>query len=333
MREIAIEHPPSKVDTDHTKIFQGILDIDLSICTLSVFMATVVKDDLIPHFQHLQIEEPLANGFREIVTKFLTPYQSRWNAEDILFPEYVLDSKPEDYQIEHLNISSYATLLEQLTPLASLADIEQFDQKDEKFIAGLRFYVITIQPRHGNPIYFFRHYTRRMILGRTLVAMLTSNGVYDCVRSSICQFDAEIDCMSRDGVMFIFDKKNFQDIFRLFDTIRINARQTLATFETIVPIHNFDLLVRACERDVQKLRKLQSISSKPYMGKVTIEKLKTVIKMNNLSIEIKEVEGKEQLVYNPQARNKWEILNLFNDDYLKSPLTDVNYEVSGKRQI
>jgi hypothetical protein len=42
-------------------------------------------------------------------------------------------------------------------------------------------------------------------------------------------------------------------------------------------------------------------------------------------------DGKEMLVYDP--KNKWVILNLLDDNYLRSMLTEINYEVTNKHEL
>jgi hypothetical protein len=49
----------------------------------------------------------------------------------------------------------------------------------------------------------------------------------------------------------------------------------------------------------------------------------------DLSIEIEERDGKEGIVLEDK-RNVWEVIHLYNDDHLSSPITEVGYQVEGK---
>lgn len=77
--------------------------------------------------------------------------------------------------------------------------------------------------------------------------------------------------------------------------------------------------------------KLNNIAGKSDLKKITIAKIKKVLKeFPKLKVQIKKDEGKEMLVFDPS--DKWALLRLLDDDYLKSLMTDKNYEVTGKRE-
>jgi len=221
--------------------------------------------------------------------------------------------------------------MEQISPLSALADVEVFEA-EEKFISGLRFYVIAVQPPSGDPVYFFRSYTPKKMLGRSrLFAVMFMQGIYDKVIEPAFLFDQHIDCVSYSGIMFIFKKENFYEIFRFFETIRRIAKETLATIRATVPIQNFDDFARDCEGHLATLEKLRNIAAKPYWGKITVENIKKVIEKNNLSMQFVQTDAGEKLVYNPS--DKWILLKLLDDDYLWSLMTEQSYEVTGKREL
>ena len=63
--------------------------------------------------------------------------------------------------------------------------------------------------------------------------------------------------------------------------------------------------------------------------------VRKIIETNHLPVEIIEVGGQEKILFNPQAkaREKYALLRIFNDDYLKSLMTGINYETTGKREV
>ena len=332
---IVHEEKSSPSQLQYTDVFNEILNVDVKKCSVALFMASVVKDEPIPAFERIQITTKLADSFREVIASLQVVYRSDLQKDDLLFPEYAQESDPDDYQIEHFDLSTptYGTILEQITPLSSSADIELFDEKDRRFVDGLRFYVIALQPEEGESIYFFRAYTHSRILLHSFFMSIGINKLYDHVSVFPCQFDGDIDCMCRGKVMFILKKDNFQRIFRFFEEVRKSAKETLEDINMRIPIHNFEEFTKACEGDVRKLRKLRTIASKSYLKDVPFDTLKKAIKMLNLSIQVVEIDGKEHLVYDPKAKDKWELLRLLNDDYLKSLLTEQKYEVTSKREL
>ncbi len=109
------------------------------------------------------------------------------------------------------------------------------------------------------------------------------------------------------------------------------ATEALESIKICVPIKNFDDFANDCGRHIWKQKKLKKIASKPYLSKIKMNHIKRVIEQNKLNIQIVHEDGKEMLVYDP--KDKWVILNLLDDNYLWSMLTELNYEVTGKHEL
>lgn len=308
-----------------------ILELDLSECEVTVCLASSLKDAVLPRFERLLLSAELTETFRSVAAYTLALYKKEHNSGNLVLRKYAVESKPESYEVEYLNVSTYESIMEQISPLSALADVEVFEA-DEKFISGLRFYVITVQPPSGDPVYFFRTYTPKKMLGRSrLFAVMFRHGIFDKVIEPAFLFDQHIDCLSHSGIMFIFKKENFYEIFRFFETIRRIAKETLDTIRATVPIQNFDDFARDCEGHLAKLEKLRNIAAKPYWGKITVENMKKVIEKNNLPVQFVQTNVGEKLVYDPS--DKWVLLKLLDDDYLWSLMTEQSYEVTGKREL
>ncbi len=308
-----------------------ILDLDLSNYEVTVCLASSFKDEVLPRFERLLLSTELTETFRSVAAYTLAQYKKEHISGNLVLRKYTVASKPESYEVEYLNVSTYESIMEQINPLAALADVEVFEA-DEKFISGLRFYVIAVQPPSGDPIYFFRTYTPKKMLGRSrLFAVMFRHGIFDKVIEPAFLFDQHIDCVSHSGIMFIFKKENFYEIFRFFETIRRIAKETLDTIRATVPIQNFDDFARDCEGHLAKLEKLRNIAAKPYWGSITVENIKKVIEKNNLPVQIVQTSDGEKLVYDPM--DKWMLLKLLDDDYLWSLMTEQSYEVTGKREL
>lgn len=319
------------VKADPKVIFDEILDLNLSECAVTVCLASCPKDEVVPRYERLQLSESLTEEFRSVATFLIEQCKKDVGNGNLLLREYVVESKPDSYEIEHLDLSAYDTIQAQLEPLAALADLEVFNE-DQKFIASLRFYVIELQPPNGDSIHFFRSYTPKKMLGRSrMFAMWFNEGIYDRVSAPVFLFDHYVDSICRSGIMYIFKKDNFQESFRFFELVRRVARETLVTIKTHIPINNFETFARDCENHLPKLVKLRNIASKPYLGKLSMENIKYVIERNKLPVQIVLTDGKEMLAYDPA--NKWILLKLLDDDYLWSLMTEQSYEVTGKREL
>jgi hypothetical protein len=272
----------------------------------------------------------LAHAFRGLITDLIGQYRREDSRQLVMFPEFVEESLPAQYEVEHLDLSRYQNILEQLSPLKALTDLDVFD-RDRRFISELRFYVIAVQTPTGEPVYFFHTYTRKMTLGRSFICSVFKDDCYDRITDPVLIFDSEIDCMCRGNTMYIFKKSGFQKIFQVFDEIRQVANEALESIKVNVPIKNFDDFSNDCGKHIWKQHKLKKIASKSYLGKLTMAHLKRVIEHNKLNVEIVVEDGKEMLVYDP--KDKWVILKLLDDNYLWSMLTEKNYEVTGKREL
>lgn len=312
-------------------LFKELLMLDLSKCIFTICLASIVKDGALPIFERVQITDKATGEFRSIIKQFMRKYIGEWNLDDLLFIEYATESIPESFEVQHIGLSDYKAILEQLAPLSSLINIEVFNE-DEYFVDGLRFYVITVQPPIGDPIYFFRLYTHKKMLDRSwYFSAWKQNGSYDVIKEPTLLFDQDIDCVSRGDFLYIFNRNNFESIFRFFVEIQKSAKKTLEIIKNCIPFMNFDDFASDCERHLWKMRKLMKMATKPYLRNVTIEHITKVIAHNKLPIEIRRVGETEMIVYN--KKYKWELLKLLDDNYLWSELTEQNYVVSGKQEL
>ena len=325
----------SLVAINRPALFRDILNIDLSSCTVGVCLASVVRNDAIPHFARLELTVPLAQAFRDSIGAYLNAYRERLKNDDIVFRDFSTEGSLDTYEVETFDLKSYQPVLEQVNPLDSLTGMDMFDN-DEKFVAGMRFYVLILQVPNSDPIYLFRVHTRQHVLGRSaLLTIMNDKGRFDRMSESVMSFDQQFDCLCRSNIMFIFDKRNFQHIFRYFQTIRHEARETLTTINTSVPIHNLEEMIHSCEGNVSMLQKLKRVSTKKYIQHIQMKDIKRVIDVHKLPVQIIEDNGQEKLLFDPKAKAKerYLLLRILNDDYLKSVMTDTNYEVTDKREI
>ncbi len=312
-------------------MFDDILALDMENCAVTVCLASSPKNEILPLFERLQLSAGLTEVFRGVVVATLEQCKKDQHNGNLVLHNYATDSKPEAHEVEYLDLSAYETVLEQLNPLTTLADIDIFEE-DDKFIAGLRFYVIVVQPQEGEPVYFFRSYSPKKLLSRSpLFAIWHNAGGYDKVSVPVFLFDHHIDCISAGKHMFVFRKDNFQEMFHFFEILRKLARETLDIIHQRGFIENFAEFAHDCESHLPKLAKLRNIAMKPYFNRLTIDDIKKVIEKNHLSVRTVIIHGKEMLLYDPA--DKWVLLKLLDDNYLWSLMTDMGYEVTGKREL
>ncbi len=328
-----------KPDPNREHILNDIFNLNLSECAIAICLASFQKDSITPKFEKLEIHESLSKAFSSIVSFTL---EERKMDTDRRLLEYAFDSKLEPRDIEYLDLdeSPYDIIkqqIEEVSPPKPTAGMNTI-QNDERFLKGIRFYVIVVQPKsdaNGDKrVCFFRSYTRMNKLRRgVLAALWFDQGYFDRVEEEkVFLFDEEVDCMSRGNTMFIFDKDRFHRMFHFYETLQKAATEILSDIQGLVPIDNFDKFGEDCKRNPVKIAKLKSIAKKTatYKKKLTLHNIQQVIAKYSLDVKIvtdNQDANKQVLQYD--ATKSWILLKLLDDDFLWSEMTEQSYEVTG----
>ncbi len=310
------------------RIFDDILKINPSQSVISVCLASLIGSDKTLKFERLQLEDRLLAEFENVVKSNFKRLKKDNDSGDLLIHKYDAGSKLDSHEIEYIDLLKYNFIQAQIASLSALTDMDIFTANKD-FIAGLRFYVIVIQ-QQGEPVYCFRVYSKKKELSRSkrFAGLLVDNCLRRMKEPVFC-FDEYIDCISRDGDLFILRKGNFHKIFHFFDTVVQVAETTLKQIKHQIDIVNFNEFEQVCKGNFQMMSKLKNIALKSYLSYLNIKHMKKVITKYKMPIEIIKQDGKEKIVFDPS--NKWMLLRLLDDDYLESLMTSQAYEVSGKR--
>lgn len=322
--------PAKNPDPDH-KALTEIVSLDLGACEVQICMAGVKKEDDVPEFQHVTISKDVAAEFMKIVSRVFVKRNNDLEQGTLVLHDYDPGTKLDTHEVELLDLSKHQSIKTQIASLSDLEGLETFSGNDE-FVSVLRFYVVVLRPKTGEPIYCFRAYTPKRELERSpLFAVVFKQGQYDHFTDRVFLFDQHIDCVCRGNNLFIFKKDNFQKIFQFYELLLKTAKETLKIIRERIPIDNFDAFEQACEGHLQKVAKLKNIALKPYLAQLSMADLKKVIKKYNLSIQTVGNGKKEKIHFD--ASDKWAILRLLDDDYLESVMTGNSYEANSKRPL
>ena len=334
----------AEMEVQYKDILEGIFALlteDRKACSVAVCLAAVQSDEDLPAYRVVELSPRLTDKFRdEIALPFLAELHKKWLSAGLVLYNYDAASKPHADEIEHLDFSKpgYETIKKQIEPLQSLPDMGTFQEDERQFVSGLRFYVIRLQFNGDHePLYFFRSYAPKNLLSKSrfLAAMWRDQDEYDVVSQPVLLFDKHIDCMSQGSSLFIFHKENFHYLFHFLEGVMKTAKHTLNVIKVRVPIKNFDKFSRHCERHPQKMAKLKNISQKPYLKDLTIDRIKKVInRMNKEDLGeefIRAINEEQILLYD--EKKPWMLLKLLDDDYLWSEMTEIGYQVDGKREL
>lgn len=195
------------------------------------------------------------------------------------------------------------------------------------------FQVILIRDGVDDRVLVFQDITRREILGKNdKIRFLSSDDHYEPIDKTIIEVPNRIDAVYYDGDLFIFDQRRFEKIFDYMDEFNEVAEDTVEDIvDSDVPIHTDEVFLDAVTSYPNATRIFYTVRERALWehDDVNMGTFEHVIEEFNLSIEIEEREGEEGIVLEDK-RNVWEVIHLYNDDHLNSPITDIGYQVEGK---
>src|SRR5438105_15795034 len=102
------------VKADPQAVLNGILTLNLSECTVTVCLASCPKDEVVPRFERLLLSEALTEVFRSVVAFVLEQYKKESGSGNLVLREYAVESKPDAYEVEHLDLSGYELIKDQM---------------------------------------------------------------------------------------------------------------------------------------------------------------------------------------------------------------------------
>lgn len=313
--------------------FQSILETDLKRCTLHVCLASTGTEHNTPRFERIQMEqdEELAKDFEKVVEDVLKKYRRENDAGSLRLCDYEEGAAVSDsHEVECIDLSVQDSIGEQMSDLANLSDLGIFEADDD-FVDGLRFYTIVLQREDGTAVNFFRSYRpSKEVTRSTGFGAFFGDGHFNKVRQPTFLFDRKLDCVASGHHMFVFQRNNFQTIFRFFEALEQRGRNTLGEVGSKIPIKNFDEFAEACMKHRGKLAKLGVIGGSGLLDELDMEALKATIADFGLSVRTVNEDGGEMFIYD--SSDQWALLKLLEDGYMRSQNSGRRYEITGKRR-
>lgn len=297
---------------------------------VTIALAIFPEDADFPTLRSLNIHDRVADQFKEILADRASKYHRQLEKGDLRLHEYTTDVDTRDHEIEYLELSEDDAISELLRSIPPPSQVPLIGDLDD-FIAHVRFYVV-YAVRGNQRVTLFRRFGPNKELRRSKNPIVALYGErYDRLREPALQFDTSFDAMMYRDNLFILQKNNFQHIFRYYEMLREAAQESLQEIEEAVPIENVEEFRSSCLSHLLKLAKLRNIAQKGYLQTITVDQLRRTIDDFGLSIEIRRVDGEEKLVFD--SSDRWAILHLLEDAYLRSQMTGLRYEASSKREL
>ena len=180
----------------------------------------------------------------------------------------------------------------------------------------------------------FRHYTNRQVVGPDKrVIFLLEDNEYSKIKNEIITLPAKLDAIYYDGMFYVFKQRAFEDIFEWTDELEEQADKVFETIEeSDVLVHGMQDFENLVYNDTRKMRKLYEVSSNGITGKLDMEEAKEIINEFNLDLEVTESGSGKEGIALPDGRRVWQLIGLFNNDHLVSPVDEARFRVFGKEK-
>lgn len=172
---------------------------------------------------------------------------------------------------------------------------------------------------------------------RKVLGLIFRDGRYDRLEpGDVLLMRSEFDVIAVDGIAFFFAKTRFEQAFGFLEQLQQASGGTFDTVTARLRIRGLDALRAACTSQPQMMAKMASIrrsmdEDPAYARAMTMSRLTEFVREHpHLGIEVEGRGNTSQLVFNPGPATRFKILNLLDDDYLRSVLTERDYEAGSK---
>jgi hypothetical protein len=196
---------------------------------------------------------------------------------------------------------------------------------------------ITLVSQDSLKAAFFRFMRPTARLARSgLVAAIFRDPAFDTLDDDVLFFNEAIDAISTGGRIFFTNRSNFDRTFEFLALLHAKAVEIFDTVTGGLKIEGLVELRTAATTDINMISKLGSIQRKisihpEYLKALHMDRLLAFIDNNpHVDVDLAGDGATRRLVFLPNPQRRWKILKLLDDDYLRSDLTTMEYEVDSK---
>ncbi|MEX2197070.1 MAG: Kiwa anti-phage protein KwaB-like domain-containing protein [Thermoleophilaceae bacterium] len=280
----------------------------------------------VPEVRVLNLAGDAQEFFRAVVKSAVVDKIGRWSLKK-LDPLY----KPDPDEVEWERTADIEAVELAVDRYRNLSPLAQFDAGDDAYKKRLLYWVVVLSHTDGRQAFFFRSFTASAELERKRgAALVAREGTFRRVEERIFLFEDTIDCFVFDDFLYVVRKRDYRRIFDQLDQIRRRAKRAARALHRQVPIANVDEFADACSTDSRMADKVLAVQNRDYFNTLSYDRLKKVIEEFSLQIPTEKRNGKVHLVFRTEPNQRFRILKLVDDDYLRSSWTDHRYEVNSK---
>ncbi|MDT4923665.1 MAG: hypothetical protein QOG01_1378 [Pseudonocardiales bacterium] len=172
---------------------------------------------------------------------------------------------------------------------------------------------------------------------KKLLGLVFRGGEYHRLEpADVLLMKSSFDVLVVGGFAFFTLKSSFERAFGFLDELQRTSADTFDRVTASLRIQGVEALRAAATTNPQMMAKMASIKRSldddpGYAESMTMRRLVRFVQAHpDLGIDVSGSGAAQSLVFDPSPAKRFRILNLLNDDYLKSVLTEREYEVNSK---
>lgn len=294
------------------------LNINNIDTTSSLCIFLYIKDEL----KKISIEndtmQSLLELYRNKIKSYdgnIIPYKDRYGYKK---------ERNELYEYE-----DFANLFKLKKYIEEISSNKQFDLNTDK-LKELNFYVIKIPLTENSDLILFKKYQTIKCFYGTKPLFFTGTDFKEENSNNFLLFETDnIDFFIYENNIYIDNTFYFQMIAKENATDFSKAKEVINSINNFIPIQNIDTLIKDMESNNNVKRALLNISNNlDTISKLSIDNIKNIINEFSLNVEISD---KNEIIYD--SNHKSEILDIFQDNYLTSQITSIDYRTNSKIKV
>jgi Domain of unknown function (DUF4868) len=284
-----------------------------------------------PLLYRLDLTEKLAAQFREVARAWV-----RRDVQSRSLVPYSEGRVPDQSEVVWLPRTGAPLLISIEHYLAHPEDLELLDPTSPTLRFARLFIVKVARPNNVAQYFFGPLGPKARLARRERLIAIFAEGTFDSIQQEVLIFDRTFDATLVDQIFLITKQGSFERLFGLISVMRAVAETALKEVTKNLKIQNATELESVVGRDLNMVRKLRSIGTKldgkpAYAAAMSMANLlKFLDARPEIEVDIVGSGSSRQLVFHNDPRRRWRILKLLDDDYLQSPLTEVQYESNSK---
>jgi hypothetical protein len=273
-----------------------------------------------------------ANDALSAVVKAAT---GRYLESDVI--EYNSAASTSDGQVMWIAIDSVPMLKDIVDQSSDLAAVPLFDPATSS-LNRLRLAAMRVDGESASVVFVQSLGGSQVVArSRSKLGFFVRRGTIDVPDDGqVLLFNKDVAAVVVGDIAFFSNRASFQRLFGFLEELKEKAAETFAAITADLRIAGIEQMAVAVTSTTNMLGKMASIQNKvatipQYRDSLTMPKLVAFIDDHpECEVEVIGEGDAAQLVFSQDYQHRFKILKLLDDDYLRSELTDLEYDANSK---